>query len=149
MFEPGNQRPSGRNTFAAFCGALGLAAGALGGHGLAQMAPPTEHKGLTVKTLGTMPANSVEATTGLEGHILLLREITIAPGGQIARHSHAKIPGIVQMVSGEWIEGRDGGERSLTPDDPALLEDENTVNWFYNRGPEPATAIVCDIKPAT
>ena len=53
------------------------------------------------------------------------------------------------MVSGEWIEGRDSGEKSITVDGPALLEDENTVNWFYNRGDEPATAIVCDIKPAS
>ena len=31
----------------------------------------------------------------------------------------------------------------------AVIEDENTVHWFYNRGSEPATAIVCDIKPAS
>jgi len=134
---------------AAICTGIGLAFGFLGGTGLAQVAPPTEHKGITVETLGVMPAESVKATTGLDGHILLLRKITIAPGGQIAKHSHATFPGIVQMVSGEWIEGREGGERSLTADTPALLEDENTVNWFYNRGTEPAAAIVCDIKPAT
>lgn len=131
------------------CGCLGLVTGlAAGGSATAQSAPPSEHKGLSVKTLGTMPESSVKATVGLEGHIMLLREITIAPGGQIARHSHATFPGIVQVVSGEWIEGREDGERSWTADTPALLEDENTVNWFYNRGTEPATAIVCDIKPA-
>lgn len=139
----------GPKALAALCGGLGLIAGALGSQGLAQVAPPAEHEGLTVKTLGTMPAESVEATTGIEGHILLLREITIAPGGQIAKHSHAEIPGIVKVVSGEWIEGRADGERSLTADSPALLEDENTVNWFFNRGAEPASAIVCDIKPAS
>jgi len=131
------------------CGAVGLIIGAVGGTGLAQVVAPAEHKGLTVETLGVMPEESVRATVGLEGHILLLRAITIAPGGQIAKHSHAKIPGIVKMVSGEWIEGRDSGEKSITVDGPALLEDESTVNWFYNRGDEPATAIVCDIKPAS
>ncbi|HSF93443.1 MAG TPA: cupin domain-containing protein [Thermohalobaculum sp.] len=134
---------------ALLCGCLGLGVGVVyGGNAAAQSAPPTEHKGLSVKTLGTMPEGSVKATVGLEGHILLLREITIAPGGQIAKHSHATFPGIVQVVSGEWIEGREDGERSWTADTPALLEDENTVNWFFNRGTEPATAIVCDIKPA-
>ncbi len=137
----------GMGIAALFAGAFSLTAGS--GPGLAQEAAPTEHKGLSVKTLGTMPAESVRETTGLDGHILLLREITIAPGGHIAKHSHAKIPGIVHMVSGEWIEGREGGERSLTADSPALLEDENTVHWFFNRGTEPATAIVCDIKPAS
>jgi quercetin dioxygenase-like cupin family protein len=131
------------------CGAVGLIVGVFSGTGSAQVVAPTEHKGLTVETLGVMPEGSVLATVGLEGHILLLRAITIAPGGQIAKHSHAKIPGIVKMVSGEWIEGRDSGESSITVDGPALLEDENTVNWFYNRGDEPATAIVCDIKPAS
>ena len=131
------------------CGAVGLIVGVFGGTGSAQVVVPTEHKGLTVETLGVMPEESVRATVGLEGHILLLRAITISPGGQIAKHSHAKIPSIVKMVSGEWIEGRGSGENSITVDGPALLEDENTVNWFYNRGDEPATAIVCDIKPAS
>lgn len=139
----------GPKTLAALCGALGLIEATLGSDGLAQVAPPVEHEGLSVKTLGTMPAESVEATTGLEGHILLLREITVAPGGQIAKHSHAESPGIVQVVSGEWIEGREDAESSWTPDGPALLEDENTVHWFFNRGTEPASAIVCDIKPAS
>ncbi len=136
-------------TLAVCTAVAGIAVGAIGGYGLAAVAPPTEHIGLTVKTLGVMPEKSVKATVGLEGHVLLLRAITIAPGGQIAKHSHAKIPGIVKMVSGEWIEGRDSGEKSITVDGPALIEDENTVNWFYNRGDEPATAIVCDIKPAS
>jgi quercetin dioxygenase-like cupin family protein len=135
--------------FAAIFTGVGLAFGFLGASGLAQVAPPSKHEGITVKTLGAIPAESVKATVGLDGHILLLREITIAPGGQIAKHSHATSSGIVQMVSGEWIEGREDGEQNLTADSPALLEDENTVHWFYNRGAEPATAIVCDIKPAS
>lgn len=139
----------GPKSLLGLCSTLGLIVGMLGGYGLAQEAVPAEHKGLTVKTLGTMPADSVEAATGLEGRVLLLREITVAPGGQIARHSHATVPGLVQVVSGEWIEGRAGGESSWTADDPALLEDEKTVHWFFNRGSEPATAIVCDIKPAS
>lgn len=149
MLDFVHKRPIGPKTLAVLGGAFGLVAGTFGSHGLAQMAPPTEHEGLTVKTLGTMPAESVEATTGLEGHILLLRKITIAPGGQIAKHSHANSPGIVQVVSGEWIEGQEDGESSWTPDGTALLEDENTVHWFFNRGTEPASAIVCDIKPAS
>ena len=30
-----------------------------------------------------------------------------------------------------------------------FVEDKDTVHWFYNRGDEPASAIVCDIKPET
>ena len=131
-----------------------LGAGALIGamvtEGVAGTTPPTEHKGLSVETLGVISEKSMKAQIGLEGHILLLRAITIAPGGQIAKHSHAKVPGLVKVVSGEWIAADANGEQAFNADTPeAIVEDADTVNWFYNRGTEPATAIVCDIKPAS
>ncbi|MEE8164887.1 MAG: cupin domain-containing protein [Myxococcota bacterium] len=131
-----------------------LAAGLVIGHmtkdSWAQRTPPTEHKGLSVETLGVIPEESIKAQVGLEGHILLLRAITIEPGGQIAKHSHEKVPGLVKVISGEWIEGGESGEKAFNADTPtAIVEDKDTVNWFYNRGTEPATAIVCDIKPAS
>ena len=129
---------------------IGIALGAVGSRGLAQMAAPTEHIGLTVETLGKISEESIKAQVGLEGHILLLRAITIAPGGQIAKHSHGKVPGLVKVISGEWIEGGESGEKAFNADTPAaIIEDKDTVNWFYNRGAVPATAIVCDIKPAS
>ncbi len=132
------------------CTAAGLALGLIGGQGLAQVAPPTEHKGLSVETLGVIPEDSIKAQVGLEGHILLLRAITIAPGGQIAKHSHAKVPGLVKVISGEWIAADASGETAFDADTKAaIVEDKDTVNWFFNRGTEPATAIVCDIKPAS
>ena len=134
---------------AAACLAAGLALGAIGTQGLAQVAPPSEHKGLTVETLGLIPEESMKATVGLEGHILLLRAITIEPGGQIAKHSHETVPGLVKVIEGAWVEGRESGETTYDAGtESAIIEDEETVHWFYNRGAEPATAIVCDIKPA-
>ncbi len=110
---------------------------------------PTEHQGLSVETLGKISEESLTAQVNLDGHILLLRAITIAPGGQIAKHSHAKVPGLVKVISGEWTEGRESGEQVFASStSPAILEDSETTHWFYNRGTEPATAIVCDIKPA-
>lgn len=115
----------------------------------AAMAPPTEHKGLSVETLGVISEESMKAQVGLEGHVLLLRAITIEPGGQIAKHSHEKVPGLVKVISGEWIEGSASGEKAFDADTPAaIVEDKDTVNWFYNRGTKPGTAFVCDIKPA-
>ncbi len=91
----------------AVCFAIaGLALGAIGGHGLAQVAPPTEHTGLSRESLGVITDKSMQATVGLDGYILQLRAITIEPGGQIAKHSHATRPGLVKVISGEWIEGR-------------------------------------------
>jgi quercetin dioxygenase-like cupin family protein len=135
---------------AACCTVMGLVLGAFGGHGLAQTAPPTEHKGLSIAELGVIDEDSMKATLGLEGYVLQLRAITIAPGGQIAKHSHETRPGLVKVIEGEWTEGRSSGEQRYGAADPtAILEDEATVHWFWNRGAAPATAIVCDIVPAT
>jgi quercetin dioxygenase-like cupin family protein len=109
---------------------------------------PTEHKGLKVAALGAISAKSMQATLGLEGHKLQLRAITIEPGGQIATHSHKTRPGLVKVIDGEWIEGRQSGEVTYAAGNPqAITEDENTVHWFFNRGNKPATALVCDIVP--
>ncbi len=134
---------------AAGAAVAGIALGAIGGYGLAAVAPPTEHKGLSLESLGVISEDSMQATIGLEGYIMQLRAITIAPGGQIAKHSHATRPGLVGVISGEWIEGRASGEEVFDAATPkAVIEDEDTVHWFWNRGSEPATALVCDIVPA-
>ena len=126
----------------------GLICGLIVSYGWAAVAPPTEHKGVDPHLLANVPAASVSAQVGLEGYQLLLRRITISPGGQIARHSHAKSPGVVYIESGSWVEGRPGRETHYSAGD-AFAEDINTVHWFYNRGDEPAAAIVCDIKPVS
>ena len=127
--------------------AAGFLAGSLISYGWAAVSAPTEHAGLKVEKLGVVPTESVKSQVGLDGKVLLLRRITIEPGGQIAKHSAAKVPGVVYMESGTWVEGRDGGEVVHTAGD-TFIEDADTVHWFFNRGSEPASAIVCDIKPA-
>jgi len=115
-----------------------------------QGAAPTAHKGLRVETLGMIPARSMEKMLDLDGYVLQLRAITIEPGGQIAKHSHESRPGLVKVIGGEWTEGRISGEESFEASAPqAIIEDEDTVHWFWNRGDKPATAIVCDIVPAS
>ncbi len=51
---------------------------------------PTEHKGLSVSLLGVVSEESIKKQIGLSGYEIRLCEIVIAPGGTIARHSHAK-----------------------------------------------------------
>ena len=127
--------------------AIGLVSGFLMSQGWAAMMAPTEHKGLKVEKLGVVPAESMAAQVGLNNHILLLRRITINPGGQIAKHSHETVPGVVYVESGAWIEGRSSGETEHSAGD-TFIEDKDTVHWFFNRGSEPAAAYVCDIKPS-
>ena len=127
---------------------MGLAVGSFATHSLATTSVPTEHKGLAVKTAGVISSKSMSKQVGLEGYKLQLREITIAPGGQIAKHDHSTRPGLVKVISGTWTEGRpDGEEEFAASAEKGILEHEDTVHWFFNRGSEPATAIVCDIVP--
>jgi quercetin dioxygenase-like cupin family protein len=123
-----------------------LATVASGGIALAEDHYPTKHQGLSVEKLGVVPAESMERQVGLGSHILLLRRITIEPGGQIAHHNSAKVPGIVYMETGAWTEGRESGETVYSAGQ-TFIEDADTVHWFYNRGDEPASALVFDIKP--
>ena len=124
-----------------------LTLGIVAGVSFANMPAPTEHKDLDVVELGYVPTEYVSAQVGLEGHKLLLRKITINPGGQIAKHSHETTPGVVYVESGTWSEWRDSGVIQRAAGD-TFVEDKDTVHWFYNHGAEPATAYVCDIKPS-
>jgi len=140
--------PRGTNIKSIGLVSIGLVFGLLVSYGWAAIAPPTEHKGLKVEKLGFVPDESMSAQVGLKGHILLLRKITINPGGQIAKHSAATTPSVVYVDSGTWTEGRDSGETEHSAGD-TFMEYNDTVHWFYNRGDEPAMAFVCDIKPAS
>lgn len=130
---------------AVILGAVGITLVFSGGV-LADEEYPTEHAGLKVEQLGVVPAASMATQVGMGDHILLLRRITIDPGGQIAHHSAADTPGVVYMESGSWTEGRDSGEIVYRAGD-TFIEDADTVHWFFNRGDEAASALVCDIKP--
>ncbi len=115
----------------------------------AQRMPPSEHKGLGVNALGVISELSLKDQIGLEGYKMQLREISIMPGGQIARHDHFKRPGLVWTLSGSVIEGRPGGEKTYRAFSPqAILEDARTDHWFWNDGNEPARILVCDIVPS-
>ncbi len=50
-----------------------------------------------------------------------MRAITIESGGEVAKHSHATRPGLVKVISGEWIEGRESGETAFKPETAALV----------------------------
>lgn len=129
-------------------GAVGLGLGMAVERSFATAAIPTEHQGLEVNSAGVISSASMTAQIGLSGYKLQLREITIAPGGQIATHDHKTRPGVVKVIKGEWTEGRPEGETvHAASDEQGILEDENTVHWFWNRGDDPATAMVCDIVP--
>ena len=90
---------------------LGLA------HGQINRQPPKEHEGVSVIPLGELKPSSLKIQLGLDGYRMQMREVTVAPGGAIAEHSHAERPGLVKTVSGSWMEVR--GDEKIPY--PALL----------------------------
>ena len=119
--------------------------------GWALRAAPTKHQGVSVATLGVVDAQSMSRQLGLDGHIMQLREITLEPGGAIAKHGHGTRPGLVWTVSGEWVEGRANGEKAYPAGKgtgSTIVEDADTEHWFFNDGPVAAKVLVCDIVPA-
>jgi len=128
----------------------GLLAGMFISDGQARTEPPTEHKGVSVASLGVLSGTSIKRQIGLDGYVLQMREITLAPGGQIAKHSHAGRPGLVWTLSGSWTEGRPDGDRDYPAGETtAILEDADTEHWFFNNEEEPVKVVVCDIVPAS
>jgi quercetin dioxygenase-like cupin family protein len=119
-------------------------------NGSSHRQPPAEHEGVSVVALGQLKASSLKIQLGLEGYEMKLREITVAPGGAIKEHSHATRPGLVQTISGSWIEVRNGKEINYpATKKEALVEDENTDHWLYNDGDVPAVALVCGLSKVT
>ena len=111
--------------------------------------PPTKHKGVSVVNLGKLTEATLASQIGLSGHVMRLREITLEPGGQIAKHDHFTRPGLVWTLAGSWTEGRPGGEKEYPASlKEALLEDATTEHWFWNDGSEPVKVVVCDVVPA-
>lgn len=131
---------------------LGLGAGLVSiaaGDGIAAMSGPKEHAGLKVDMLAELSPETMKATIGLEGYTMRMRAIEIAPGGQIAEHSHEDRPGIVTVIDGAWVEGQPAGENTFQATTLGTFpEKEDTVHWVYNRTDAPATALVCDIVKA-
>ena len=133
---------------AVLSGAVGLTSGMFVDHGVATTTPPTEHKGISAELLGTIPPELIERAVGLKGHHLMVRALTVEPGGQIANHDHVGRPGLVAMTGGELVDVRETGEKTYTAEGgEAIIEDEDTVHWLYNPGDKPATAILCDLRP--
>ena len=119
-------------------------------NGSSHRQPPAEHEGVSVVSLGQLKESSLKVQIGLEGYEMKLREVTVAPGGAIKEHSHATRPGLVQTISGSWVEVLNGKEVSYpATKKEALVEDENTVHWLYNDGDVPAVAVVCGLSKVT
>jgi quercetin dioxygenase-like cupin family protein len=84
--------------------------------------------------------------SGMEGYVMRMREISLAPGGQVAVHQHNSRPGIAYILEGEAVEHRsDEAEPQIRKSGDAAVEASGVIHWWVNKGTESARVLVVDI----
>ena len=109
---------------------------------LAQMAPPTESKGVAAKVIGSLPlAPEFDA---IEGRQLRMRVVTLAPGGVFAVHNHKDRPSVEYVLKGKATEFKGDATKAYAEGD-AVLADKNTTHWWRNDSQEPTIFVAVDV----
>ena len=110
-----------------------------------EAAGPTETKGIEyARELGRIDLD--KEFPGMEGYAMRMREVSLAPGGQVAVHQHTSRPGMAYVLQGEAVEHRndeDGPIVRKTGD--AAIEASGVIHWWINEGTESARVLVVDI----
>ena len=109
---------------------------------LAQMAPPTESKGIAAKVIGSLPL--APEISGIENRQLRMRVVTMAPGDVFAVHSHADRPSVEYVLKGQATEYIGDSSKKYTEGE-SVLAGKNTVHWWRNDGTEPAIFVAVDV----
>jgi quercetin dioxygenase-like cupin family protein len=109
---------------------------------LAQVQGPSESKGVSLKTLGTIDLST--EVEGLSGRQLRARVSTIEPGGHVAWHSHKDRPTLEYVVQGNVVEIRNGVEIQRSAGEVAICTSE-VSHWWQNRGTTPVVLLPVDI----
>ncbi len=122
--------------------AVGILATPLIPEVIAQIAAPTESKGVAAKLIGTLPL--APEISGIENRQLRMRVVTLAPGGVFAVHSHADRPSVEYVLKGQATEYI--GDTSKTyAEGESVLAGKNTVHWWRNDGTDPAIFVAVDV----
>jgi quercetin dioxygenase-like cupin family protein len=113
----------------------------------AQMAKPTENKGVTTDVLTTFDLGK-QGLNDYQSRQFVIRKITLAPGGVAAYHSHADRPGGAYLTEGSLIEHRDGAPDKTLKIGDVITETTDVKHWVENKGTTSAILIgVYLVKP--
>ena len=127
------------------CLGLFAAAAMISGPALAQTALPAPKSAPVVTILGSVDMG--KEFPGMAGNLMVLRTITIAPGGGMALHSHKGKPEVAHVVSGVLSEQRNGGP--IVQDQPGstVVNDGSISHIIVNMGTVPVELIAASIIP--
>jgi len=103
---------------------------------------PTETKGLAPVPLHVLSLQ--QQIPVMAGYALRSRQVALAPGGSIKKHSHADRPGFLYVLEGELTEYKDGTSTVVRAGD-SWIETRDTVHGVRNNSDKPVVVIVIDI----
>jgi quercetin dioxygenase-like cupin family protein len=85
----------------------------------------------------------------MEGLVMRMREVSLAPGGQVAVHQHTSRPGMAYVLQGEALEHRSDADAPLVrKTGNVAIEASGVIHWWTNEGTESARVLVVDIIKA-
>ena len=122
---------------------IGLLALAIAPSVTAQDAKPQNTKGVSLGSSNTLLLEA--QIPALKGYAMQLRTILLEPGAVVGYHSHARRPVVAYLVSGEYIEHRDGSSKIVHKPGEQWLECADVAHWSENRGAETAVLINVEV----
>ena len=122
---------------------IGLLALAIAPSVTAQDAKPQNTKGVSLASSNTLLLEA--QIPALKGYAMQLRTIVLEPGAVVGYHSHARRPVVAYLVSGEYIEHRDGLAEIVHKPGEQWVEDAAVAHWSENRGAETAVLINVEV----
>jgi quercetin dioxygenase-like cupin family protein len=101
-----------------------------------------ETKGVVNTPLASLPLGQHFAA--MDGKQLRMRQVTVAPGGVIAVHSHKDRPAVEYIVKGTIVENRNGTSIEHHAGEVVVGSVDVSHGW-ENKGAEPAVLLPVDI----
>jgi quercetin dioxygenase-like cupin family protein len=109
-----------------------------------QKAGATAHKNVAEKLLGQIDLSAEKVAVA--GHHFRMRRLEVAPGGEVAWHSHAERPALIYVVSGTITEYSSHCTDPIEHKAGELsVEKGGLSHWWKNNGNTPAVLISADI----
>jgi len=110
---------------------------------MGQDAKPQTTKGISLSAKNTLLLGP--QIPALKGYAMQLRTIVLEPGAVAGYHSHAKRPAVAYLVSGEYIEHRDGLPEIVHMPGEQWVEGADVAHWSENRRTETAVLINVEV----
>ncbi len=103
----------------------------------------TAHKGVTEKLLGEIDLANEKIAVG--GRHFRMRRLEVAPGGEVAWHSHDERPALIYIVSGKITEYASTCSVPIQHVAGDLSIESHLSHWWKNNSNKPTVLISADI----